>query len=157
MDSFLSRHGAGEPGPGESLFTRIARSDRDQENLVLWRGETAFALLNLYPYNNGHTLLAPYRQVARYSELEDDERIEIARAIGMVISWIESALEPEGFNIGINDGPASGAGMPEHLHVHIVPRWSGDTNFMSSTADVKVVPQAIEETYRRILQSIDSA
>jgi ATP adenylyltransferase len=111
--------------------------------------------MNLYPYNNGHVLIVPFREVARYVDLDETERSEIAETIDKVISWIDGALEPEGYNIGMNEGIASGAGVPEHLHVHVVPRWSGDTNFMPTIGDVKVVPESIEQSYRRIRAQIE--
>ncbi len=151
LDSFLKEHGGGTSKDDNSLFSRIANSGDDRSNFVLWRGETVFVVMNLYPYNNGHVLIVPYRQVARYAELSDDERVEIARTIDKVVSWIDKALRPEGYNIGINDGAAAGAGIPGHIHVHVVPRWNADTNFMPTVADVKVVPQSIEESYGRIL------
>ena len=151
LDSFLEEHRGGAGTGGESIFSRIAASSDDRRDFVLWRGKTLFVVMNLYPYNNGHVLIVPNRRVARYSGLSDDEQVEISRTIARVVSWIDSALQPEGYNIGINDGAAAGAGIPDHIHVHVVPRWSGDTNFMPTVADVKVVPQSIEESYERIL------
>ena len=156
LDSFLSQHGHDSDERGGSIFSSIAASDDDDANLVLWRGETVFVVMNLYPYNNGHVLIAPYREVARYTHLTDEERTEIAATIALLIKWIDAALEPEGYNVGINDGPAAGAGVPQHIHVHVVPRWSGDTNFMPTTADTKVVPQAIRDSYERILAASKS-
>jgi ATP adenylyltransferase len=161
LDTFLQKHGGaveGEPEPDahdSSIFSRIARSDEDEANLVLWRGKTVFVLMNLYPYNNGHVLIVPFREVERYGDLDPNERLEIAETIAKVTKWIDGALQPEGYNIGMNEGTASGAGVPEHLHVHVVPRWSGDTNFMPTTGDVKVIPQSIEDSYRRIRAQID--
>ncbi len=154
LDSFLEKHGGGTAADDESPFSRIANSSDDDSNFVLWRGEVVFVVMNLYPYNNGHVLIVPYRQVARYSELSDDERVEIAHTIDRAVAWIDKALQPEGYNIGINDGAAAGAGIPGHIHVHVVPRWGGDTNFMPTVADVKVVPQSIEESYKRILAAV---
>ena len=153
LDSFLSRHGHDSDDEVGSIFSHIAAGDDDDANLILWRGETVFVVMNLYPYNNGHVLIVPYREVARYTDLTDEERSEIASTIDLVIRWIDVALEPEGYNVGINDGPAAGAGVPQHIHVHVVPRWSADTNFMPTTADTKVVPQAIRESYQRILSA----
>ena len=154
LDSFLEKHGGGATSGDESIFSRIARSADDRENFVVWRGTSVFAVMNLYPYNNGHVLIVPYRQVARYTHLSDSERVEIARTIDRVVSWIDAALQPQGYNIGINDGAAAGAGIPDHIHVHVVPRWEGDTNFMPTLADVKLVPQSIEESYKRILAAV---
>jgi ATP adenylyltransferase len=137
------------------LFEAIGRSADDERNLVVWRGVRVFVVMNLYPYNNGHVLVIPFRRVERYQDLTPEERIELADVIGYAIDWIDEALSPEGYNVGLNLGKAAGAGIPKHLHVHVVPRWSGDTNFMPSIADVKVVPQAIEETFRRLRSIAD--
>lgn len=138
------------PQDRERLFERIGREDRDEENLVVWRGELVYVVMNLFPYNNGHLLIVPYRKVADYEDLTDEEQTAIAQTIARCIGWLRSALRPEGFNVGMNLGAAAGAGVPEHLHVHVVPRWSGDTNFMPTTADLKVIPEAMEDTYRKL-------
>jgi ATP adenylyltransferase len=152
VEGFERRHRA--PGEG-SVFTRLAADpERDDEHLVVWRGETVFAVMNLYPYNNGHLLLVPYREVSRYSDLTPAERAELAEAIDRSMRWLRTALRPEGFNVGINEGEAGGAGIPEHLHVHVVPRWRGDTNFMPVTADVKLVPEAMQRTFERLRAAI---
>ena len=140
---------------GRSLFARLAAEDRDEENLILWRGQRVFVLMNLYPYNNGHLMIVPFRQVAAYEDLEAEEQIEIARTIERCIRWLREALQPHGFNVGINLGAAAGAGLPDHLHVHIVPRWRGDTNFMPTVGQIKIVPEAIEETYRKLRAAIE--
>lgn len=138
------------PQDDRSLFARLAAEDRDEENLIVWRGEAVFVIMNLYPYNNGHLLIVPYREVARYEALTHAEQVEIATTIERCIRWLETALRPEGFNIGLNIGTAGGAGVPDHLHVHVVPRWSGDTNFMPTTADLKVIPEALRATYEKL-------
>ena len=134
----------------ESLFERIGEDDRDEENLVVWRGESVYVVMNLFPYNNGHLLIVPYRKVEQYEELSSGEQIEIAATIERCIRWLRTALDPDGFNVGMNLGRAAGAGVPEHLHMHVVPRWSGDTNFMPSTADLKVIPEAMQDTYNKL-------
>lgn len=135
---------------GASVFTRIAGADCDEENLVVWRGEHVFVVMNLYPYNNGHLLIVPYREVADYEALHTDEQIDMARTIDRCIRWLKAALNPDGFNVGMNLGKAGGAGIPDHVHVHVVPRWHGDTNFMPTVGEVKVVPEALRETYRKL-------
>ena len=140
-----------------SVFARIAATpERDDEHLVLWRGEELFVVMNLHPYNNGHILLVPYRAVADYEALTATEQAELAALIGRAMGWLRRTLAPEGFNVGMNQGVAGGAGIPDHLHLHIVPRWSGDTNFMSVTADVRVVPEALRETYRKLRAVIEA-
>lgn len=133
-----------------SLFARLAAEDRDEENLILWRGEHVFVIMNLYPYNNGHLMIIPFREVADYEELTIDEQVAIARATEHCIRWLRAALHPEGFNIGMNLGRAGGAGLPRHLHMHVVPRWSADTNFMATVGDTKVIPEALRKTYRKL-------
>ena len=140
-----------------SLFARIAAENRDTENLVLWRGEHAFVLMNLYPYNNGHLMIVPYREVESYEDLIPDEQVEIAHTIARCMRWLREALNPEGFNVGINQGVAAGAGLPHHLHIHIVPRWRGDTNFMPAIGAVKVIPEALEETYGKLQVVIEKS
>lgn len=137
-----------------SIFGRIAEADDDEANFVLWRGETAFVVMNLYPYNNGHLLIVPFRRVEDYDALTDEEQIEIARLTDRCIRWLRAAVRPDGFNVGMNLGRAAGAGVPEHLHVHVVPRWSGDTNFMPTVADTKIIPEAMEDTYRKLRAAV---
>lgn len=146
--------GEGPSSSDRSLFARLAAEGRDEENLILWRGETMFVIMNRYPYNNGHLMIVPFREVGAYDALTAAEQVEIARTIAACIGWLRHALRPEGFNVGMNLGAAAGAGIPDHLHVHVVPRWSGDTNFMPTIADVKVVPEAIEATYRKLRAAI---
>lgn len=139
-----------------SIFSRMAAEDRDEENLILWRGEAVFVIMNLYPYNNGHLMIVPYREVAEYSALTPEERIAVAETIDRCMRWIDHALHPEGYNVGINQGLAAGAGIPQHLHVHVVPRWRADTNFMPVVADVKVIPEALRDTYRKLRAAIEA-
>ncbi|MDX1545666.1 MAG: HIT domain-containing protein [Rhodothermales bacterium] len=138
------------PGDGASVFTRMAREDRDEDHLILWRGQTVFVVMNRYPYNNGHLLIVPYREVADYEALTPAERAEIAETTARCLRWLRHTLRPDGFNVGMNLGTAGGAGIPEHLHVHVVPRWAADTNFMPALGQVKVIPEALRETYRRL-------
>lgn len=139
-----------------SLFRRLAEENRDEENLILWRGEHVFVIMNLYPYNNGHLLILPYREVSRYEALSAAEQLELARTVERCIRWLRAALKPDGFNVGMNLGKAAGAGIPEHLHMHVVPRWDGDTNFMTSIGEVKVIPEDIVETYQNLLEVVES-
>ena len=142
-------------GKDESVFSRLVRQDNDEENLILWRGQLVFVIMNLYPYNNGHVMIVPYREVARYEDLTADEQVEMARTIERCIQWIKKALNPEGFNVGMNLGKAAGAGIPRHLHLHVVPRWNGDTNFMPTIGEIKVVPEALAETYDKLRVAIN--
>ena len=99
-------------------------------------------------------MIVPYREVARYEDLSVDEQVELARTIERCILWIKKALNPEGFNVGMNLGKAAGAGIPRHLHLHVVPRWNGDTNFMPTIGEIKVVPEALAETYDKLCVAI---
>lgn len=148
MERFVDRH---RPVDDLSrLFETIGQSTDDEEHLVVWRGEKVFVLMNLFPYNNGHLLVAPYRRVERLQELDVDERSELVETISRCTEWLEEVLSPDGFNVGMNLGRAGGAGIPGHLHAHVVPRWAGDTNFMSTTADLRVIPESIRDTYVKI-------
>ncbi len=133
-----------------SLFTRLYRQQNDEENLILWRGKRVFVMMNLYPYNSGHVMIIPIREVAEYDALTPEEQAELASTLARVIRWLKKALKPEGFNVGMNIGEVSGAGIPEHVHIHVVPRWAGDTNFMPTTCETKVISEALKDTYYRI-------
>jgi len=139
-----------------SLFARLEQEGRDEENLILWRGDHVFVIMNRYPYNNGHLLIVPYREVPAYDALHTEEQVAIALTIDRCIRWLRHALRPDGFNVGMNLEDGSGAGIPEHLHAHVVPRWNGDTNFMSTTADTRVIPEAMEKTYQRLQTAIEA-
>lgn len=139
---------------GRSLFVRLAEAGDDVENLIVWRGELVYVVMNRFPYNNGHLLIAPYRQVQDYDDLTRDEQVEMALTIDRCIRWLRAAFSPDGFNVGMNLGAAAGAGVPDHLHAHVVPRWSGDTSFMPTVGDVKVIPEAMEDTYAKIRAAV---
>ncbi len=143
-----------EADDGCSLFARLAAANDDEANLILWRGTHVFVLMNRYPYNNGHLMVIPFRTVDAYDALTDAERYELSDAIAACMGWLKAALHPEGFNVGINQGEAAGAGIPDHLHVHVVPRWSADTNFMPVTAATKVIPEALTETYQKLKHAL---
>ncbi|TAK97250.1 MAG: HIT domain-containing protein [Verrucomicrobia bacterium] len=136
---------APKPKLEESLFTSIAQSSDDVKNLVIARDRTCYAVLNRYPYNGGHIMVVPYKQVADFNGLTDDEVSDLWKLARRCINALTQLMKPEGFNIGINLGKVAGAGILEHLHIHIVPRWNGDTNFMPVLANTSVVPQALEE------------
>lgn len=147
---------AHQPDGEGTLFEQIAASDDDAAHFVVWRGEHLFVVMNLYPYNNGHLLIVPYRPVTDFTALNDDECTELTALIARAITWLKAALQPDGFNVGMNQGEAGGAGIPDHLHVHVVPRWTGDTNFMPVTADVKVIPEAMRETYQKLREAVEA-
>jgi ATP adenylyltransferase len=138
------------PDDARTLFTRLAEDGDDVKNLILWRGRTVFVIMNLYPYNNGHLMIVPYRPVTAYEALTPEEQSELAHTVERCIRWLKDALRPDGFNVGMNIGRAAGAGIPDHLHLHVVPRWGSDTNFMPAIADLKVIPEALADTYARL-------
>ncbi len=136
---------APKPPLDESLFTRIAQSSDDVANLVLVRERTCYALLNRYPYNGGHLMIVPYKQTADMNDLTEEELTDLWKLTRRCVNALTVLMRPEGFNIGINLGRVAGAGITEHLHIHVVPRWNGDTNFMPVIAHTSVLPQALED------------
>ena len=129
----------------ESLFTKIAQSNDDEANLVIARDRTCYALLNRYPYTGGHLMIVPYKQVRDMNGLTDEEMTDLMKLTRRCQNVLTQIMKPDGFNIGINLGKVAGAGILEHLHIHIVPRWLGDTNFMPVLANTMVVPQALKD------------
>lgn len=111
--------------------------------------------MNNYPYNPGHVMIAPYRHVGKWEDLTDEELLEIMKLSQLVIKALKKAMNPDGFNMGVNLGRVAGAGIDDHVHLHVVPRWNGDTNFMPVLADVKVIPQAIEESYDELKKALE--
>jgi ATP adenylyltransferase len=128
-----------------SLFAQIAQSNDDEGNYVIARDRACFALLNRYPYTGGHLMTVPYKQAVDLNDLTDEEMTELMRLTRRCQNALQKIMKPEGFNIGINLGKVAGAGITEHLHIHVVPRWGGDTNFMPILAQTTVVPQALAE------------
>jgi len=128
----------------ECFLCRCAAEGDDTARLVVARNDLVIAVLNRYPYNNGHLLVAPRRHLARLDGLSDQEQLELSRTLSRMIGLLEQTMGPDGFNVGLNLGRAAGAGVPDHLHWHIVPRWAGDTNFMPTLAGVRVIPQSLE-------------
>ncbi|MFO7773225.1 MAG: HIT domain-containing protein [Dehalococcoidia bacterium] len=124
--------------------------DKDEVNLILYRGLHNFIILNAFPYNPGHLMVAPYRHTADLQDLRDEEAKEHFDIIKRGLELLREVMEPAGFNIGLNLGRVAGAGIAEHLHTHVVPRWGGDTNFMPVLSDTKVVSEALSATYRKL-------
>ncbi len=122
-------------------------SNKDNENLIVHRSKNAFAILNKFPYNAGHILVCPIRHIGDLTELNNEEFIELNNLVLETIKVTKNIYSPQGYNLGLNIGVASGAGVPGHLHYHIVPRWNGDTNFMTSIGEVKIISQEIEDTF----------
>lgn len=128
----------------ECFLCQSAPDGDDRKRMVVQRGTHAVTVLNRYPYNNGHLLIAPQRHLARLDELDDEVQGELSQTITRMVTALEKVMQPQGFNVGLNLGRAAGAGVPGHLHWHVVPRWIGDTNFMPTIAGVRTIPQSLE-------------
>jgi ATP adenylyltransferase len=135
------------------FFCLYSTQHQDAENLIVARGATCFALLNRYPYSNGHVMIAPYRHTADMTSLSDEEKLETMTFAQYALKALQIVMSPGGFNLGINIGKIAGAGVDQHMHLHVVPRWNGDTNFMSVTAETKVLPEALSETRLKLLKA----
>jgi ATP adenylyltransferase len=135
------------------IFCTKPSSNEDDENLIVHRAEGAFTIMNKYPYNNGHLLIAPYRHVSDICQLDPQENSRLIQELCRAIQVLRAVMRPDGFNIGINLGTAAGAGIEEHVHYHIVPRWNGDTNMMPVLADVKIIPEHLRSTCFRLREA----
>jgi ATP adenylyltransferase len=146
-----ARAGDTEQDESSCVFCRLAASGPPSEdNLVVWRGALTFVVLNAYPYTSGHVLVLPLRHVGPLSDLTDAESAELWSATQQAVAAIESAYEPDGLNMGANLGHAAGAGLPSHVHLHVLPRWSGDTNFMTTVAETRVMPETLQLSWKRL-------
>ena len=140
-----------EPLPGECVFCALFAADAaDREKLIVHRGRKCVVVLNLYPYGSGHLLVMPLRHIARLDELEGEERTEFFDLLVDAGSALKSAYGPDGMNVGANLGRAAGAGVPGHLHFHALPRWGGDTNFMTAIGETRVIPEDLATSYEKI-------
>jgi ATP adenylyltransferase len=139
---YVTTAGEGE----ECIFCANLADSDDEKNFILSRAESTFILLNAYPYNSGHLMVATNRHVGELEELEDSELLELFSETRRAISALKEAISPHGFNVGMNLGRAAGAGIPGHMHIHVVPRWGGDTNFMPVLGETKVMPELLAET-----------
>jgi len=133
------------------LCQHAADVEHDRENLVLFRAASVFVLLNLYPYNSGHLMVAPYAHTGDLPGLDASVASELMHVTQRTVDALQRVYAPDGFNLGMNLGKSAGAGVPDHLHVHVVPRWNGDTNFMPVTGETKVLPESLEQTYERLV------
>ncbi len=139
------------------LCRKLAEETQDAENYVLIRTELAFVIMNVFPYSNGHMMVSPRRHTGDFLGLTDEESAELTGLTQRCIRVLEETLSPHGYNVGLNLGEAAGAGVADHLHVHIVPRWTSDTNFMPVLADVKLIPDHLSNTYRMLRESFERA
>ena len=138
----------------ECFLCQCVADRADRERLTVCRGQQALTVLNRYPYTNGHLLIAPTRHLPRLDQLSDDEHLELAQMTTRMVEALEKVLSPEGFNIGLNLGREAGAGLPGHLHWHVVPRWNGDTNFMTSLAGIRVIPQSLDALWEALTDAL---
>ncbi len=137
--------------PAGCVLCNLPKENKDKENYIIHRGKKNFIILNSYPYNPGHLLIAPYRHIANLEELTEVERDEHYELVSRSIVVLKKVMKPAGFNIGANLGRAAGAGIEDHFHSHIVPRWQGDNNIMPVLGEVKVIPQALADTYKALV------
>ena len=149
-----NRYVAGEEKPGEDLFRKIAQSSDDAAHYVLARTKASFAVLNRYPYNLGHLMVCPYREVDDLASLSAQESADLWTLVNRMTTALKKAMTPEGLNIGINLGTAAGAGVPKHLHVHVVPRWPNDANFLTTTGSTRIHPSDLPTVYAKLLEAL---
>jgi ATP adenylyltransferase len=140
----------GKRKKGETLFTAALKGKDDEKNLIVWRGEHCFVIMNRYPYNNGHLMIVPNRKVSDFQKLRKNEMLEVMETTQRVLAALDEVMRPHGYNFGANIGRVSGAGVRDHLHFHVVPRWNGDTNFMPVLAETKVISEDIQVTLKKI-------
>ena len=140
--------------PDVCILCEKPKEQKDKENLILYRGKKNFVIMNRYPYNPGHLMICPYRHTSTLEDLDPDEILEHYQIVQKCITTLRRVSNPEGFNIGMNMGKVAGAGIDEHIHTHIVPRWNGDTNVMHVLADTRVVPEALAVTYDKLIGEI---
>ena len=149
-----NRYVTGEEKPGEDLFRKIAQSSDDAAHYVLARTKASFAVLNRYPYNLGHLMVCPYREVDDLASLSAQESADLWTLVNRMTAALKKAMNPDGLNIGINLGTAAGAGVPKHLHVHVVPRWPNDANFLTTTGFTRIHPGDLPTVYAKLLEAL---
>ena len=135
---------------GGCIFCDFPRENNDERRWIVYRGDRGFVMLNAFPYNNGHLLIASYRHGGDLHQLDREEQAELMELTDLGCRALERVYHPQGYNVGMNLGQVAGAGIPGHLHMHIVPRWSGDTNFMPVISDTRVLPEALDSSYARL-------
>ncbi len=138
------------PKPAGCVLCVPDSSNEDEERLILHRGQDVFVIMNKYPYNGGHLMVSPYRHVVDFDDLTDAESLETMHCLALCRKVLHEVMHPQGYNVGINLGEAAGAGIRDHLHVHIVPRWNGDTSFMAVMEDIHVIPEHLTATYHKL-------
>ncbi len=141
----------------ECVFCEMVASSKDEAHLILYRGAQNFIVLNKYPYITGHLMIVPYTHTGELSSISKDAQAEMMHLADMASKALEHIYEPHGFNMGMNIGRAAGAGLAEHIHFHVLPRWSGDVNFITSVGDTRVIPEDLVDTYRKLKSVFDRA
>jgi ATP adenylyltransferase len=136
------------------LFCRIASESKDKENHLIYRSKFSYIIMNLYPYNSGHLMIVPFKHTSILSDLNDEENLDCMNMINLGCKILNDSIYPHGFNIGVNIGKVAGAGIEDHVHFHIVPRWNGDTNFMPVLNEIKVVSEMIDDTYEKLKNAL---
>jgi ATP adenylyltransferase len=142
------------PPPPGCIFCTQPAAERDEEYHILYRDRLCFIMLNKYPYNNGHLMIAPFQHVGSISQLDTATLAELMAQVQLALKALRLAMKPDGFNMGINEGKVAGAGFADHVHYHIVPRWNGDTNFMPVVADIKVMPAHLDVVYQQLKDAL---
>ena len=137
------------------IFCVMGSEDRDKENYIVHRGEHSFVILNLYPYSTGHLMIAPYAHIADLESAPEAALNEIMKLARLAQIHLRAVYRPHGFNLGMNLGESAGAGVPGHIHMHVLPRWPGDTNFMTTVAETRVLPEALDVTYEKLKKAFD--
>ena len=141
---------------GRCIFCEKPEENNDKKNYIIFRGKKCFVILNIFPYNNGHLLVIPYKHTSEINDIDSETILEVMETVTIAIEAIKKTMRPDGFNIGMNLGRSAGAGVAEHLHIHIVPRWNGDTNYMPVIGGTKVISESLEDTYKKLKNAIDN-
>jgi ATP adenylyltransferase len=139
----------------ECIFCDLPRQKNDEQNYIIFRSKLSFVMLNKFPYNNGHIMVIPYKHEADYTALDQDILADIQQLIQKSLIALKNCMEPHGYNVGLNLGRTAGAGIDAHLHYHIVPRWSGDTNFMPVLSDTKVISESLEKSWQKLSREFE--
>jgi len=142
------------PKTDECIFCTKPREWKDEDNYIVHRGSKCFIILNMFPYNTGHVMIAPYRHTSSLEDLTDDESLDLMKLTSLALKILRKAYAPDGFNIGANIGDAAGAGIVGHVHLHVVPRWIGDTNFMVVISNTKVIPEMLKSTFEKLKKAL---
>jgi ATP adenylyltransferase len=138
------------------IFCQASEKGDDDAVMILHRGPNGFVMMNAYPYNPGHLMVAPFRHTGDPQQMSADELVDLGRLLQRSLRALTDEMHPDGFNVGMNLGKVAGAGVPDHLHWHVVPRWNGDTNFMSVTGEIRVLPESLEATYKKLRPRFES-